>query len=52
MRDLICTVCLRPRDCVTRLDTMQPICEPCAWRIAVRTTDRNADTDDIDEWIA
>ena len=52
MRDLICTVCLRPRDCVTPLDTLPPICPPSAFRIAVQTTERADDLDDIDEWIA
>lgn len=50
MRDLICTVCLRPRDCVTRLDTLAPICHPCAFKEGVRTTERSDDLDDIEEW--
>ena len=38
MRDLICKQCLKPRDCVTSLVDLTPICHRCAFRLGIPTT--------------
>jgi hypothetical protein len=49
MRHDVCHQCLRPRDCVTSLVDLQPICHRCAFRLAIPTT-HDDDGDDWREW--